>query len=192
MAASSALADRPAEAVDTLERALQTPTLADLPLLLNAAQEQTHCFPKPTDASRAVVHLGSPAVPEIVARVKLRRTMSWPKQVDNLFLLTQLGPAAKGALPVLDELVDSTATHKYLRHYAETAQAAIQQDVAALARLAAARLDYGQCALYAIETMGTKAQAAAPTIRELARKKPSNKRYQAVLQAIDPALAETR
>jgi hypothetical protein len=166
-------ADPKTEEAEALRRALQDPTVDKLPLLLKAVQDASKCFPKPSEASLAVKRLGKKAVPEIVAQVKLRRSKTWTSQVDNLDLLAQIGPDAEEALPVLKEFVASPKTHIYIRHFAETAQAAIQEDVAALTRLAGTRVDYGDVALHAIEKLVAETRVA-PKILELARTKKRN------------------
>ena len=86
---------------------------------------------------------------------------------------------------------DAPNTHRYIRHFAETAQAAIQRDVATLTSLAGTGPDFGHAALHAIGKFRAKARAAGPMILELARTKPSNKRrYLAALEVIDRRLAE--
>jgi hypothetical protein len=51
--------------------------------------------------------------------------------VDNLFLLTQIGPDAEQTLPLIAKILNSPKTHKYIRHFARTTQAAIRSGMAA-------------------------------------------------------------
>ncbi len=159
---------------DAVDRAVENPTLKNLPLLLEAAQNATKCFPKESTASLAIVGLGKNAVPTIVAQVKSRRGKSWTLQVDNLNLLAQIGPDAEVARPVLQEIVESPKTQRYVRHFAATALAAIREDESELIRLAVTGVDFGDVALNALEQTVAGEEAAAETLERIREQKRKN------------------
>lgn len=167
-------AAEPKKDTDAVDRAVENPTLENLPLLLQAAQNETKCFPKESEASLAIVGLGKNAVPTIVAQIKGRRGKSWTLQVDNLNLLAQIGPDAEAALPVLQEIVESPKTQRYVRHFAATALAAIREDKPELIRLAVTGVDFGDVALNALEQTVADDEAATETLNLVHEKKRQN------------------
>ena len=189
-------ADRGNLDTEAVQQALQNPSVDNLPLLLTAAQQAKNCFPKQSAASVAVTRLGQQAVPTIVARVKQQRSKAWTQQVDNLYLLAQLGPEAKAAAPVLKEIVAAPKTQRYVRHFAATALAAIDGDSKSLVQLATSTVDFGDVAVLTLEKMVSDGRAQTQILEQARKQKQQyatmRKAYQAKwksLGAIHPVNA---
>lgn len=175
-----------------IEEPVSNPTVEQLPQLFLVVRKQTHCFPDGNKSGmRAIVSLGKPSVPYLARQVRAFEGKSWTTQVRYLYPIVKLGPEAKDSLPAVERLIRNEETHKYIRHYALTARAAISRDVEALTQLATKNPDFGAIALEALGDIGQDARSAAPALAELARiKRYRSPRLLPVLEKLDPRLAE--
>ena len=171
---------------------VSNPTVEQLPELFQVVRKQTHCFPDGNKSGmRAIVSLGKPSVPYLASQVRAFQGKSWTTQVRYLYPIVKLGPEAKESLPAVERLIEDEKTHKYIRHYALTARAAMSRDVETLTQLATKNPDFGAIALEALGDIGQDARSAAPALAELARiKRHRSPKLLPVLEKLDPRLAE--
>ena len=171
---------------------VSNPSVEQLPQLFEVVRKQTHCFPDGRkSAMSAVVSLGAESVPYLSGKVLVYEGKSWTVQVRYLYPLVKLGPGAKEALPAVERLISSEKTHKYVRHYALTARAAMSRNVESLTDLATKGADYGAIALEALSDLGQDARSAAPALVRMARLRHyHNPKLLPTLEKLDPRLAE--
>ena len=172
---------------------------SDLPELIERFVDDVHCFPRLTDSQKPILARGSKAADAVRSRLFYSPGDSWRKPVCMLYLLAMMGPDAREALPKLKELQQDERTHKYVLHFARTAEASIRDDIAELTRLATQEKDMGRVALYVLQHRGDRAAGSAGELVRYGSENRSQRRYVlAALKSISPshfaeldALAET-